>query len=499
MSTRDDYIALWRASAFEAVPYTDDYPEALLILPEILDGAVGQGGATCIKVKINLNPDTGRGLITIEDNGGGMKNVTRFLRWAAVKNSDNMHRNGHGMKKCMTKWEKDYDKAKWWVLYRKPNRDLIRIDAPFIGIDTKQTDVHGDEETLMPSGTQWGMEFDMSILGPEYNTAISLAGALKEIIETRYDEAIIQRVEFIIEVQQPKQSIRMNSRLENWHNFHWYVKKEVTENRAELKRDKVVEIPGGRWYYKAYRLTVDGRLPTSLKQVFPTYGGKNMKCARVHISVGCRMIEAILVAKLHGGENHNRFNGYLEFVDFMPDSPEDFEKMPVPCTTKVSFYENGEVFREFKAEYLRIQNMQDTPAGVVTPAPAVVVAPAAAVAPVPVVPPAPASTHIVTPVVAPAAAPAATTLPTRPTAGLVIRRAPPAPPAPAPAPPAWQAGVTINLDTNGRLIIHYGSTLKHQIAAATASDRDSLHRRVLRCENFTDAKKVITAWVKLMG
>ena len=475
MAGRDDFIALWRASGYEAVPYTDDYPEALLILPEILDGAVGQGRATCIKIRIVLNKETGRGIITVDDNGGGMKNVTRFLRWAAVKNSDNMHRNGHGMKKCMTKWEKEFDKAVWWVLYRKPNRDLIRIDAPFIGPDTKQAEVEGDNETLMPSGTQWGMEFDMSILGSEYNTASGLANALKEIIQTRYDETIIQRVEFIINEEQALQKIQMNSRLAAWHSFHWYLNKEVTEDRARLVRDKVVEIPGGRWVYKAYRLTVDGRKPTPLKNMFPTYGEKNMKCARVHISVEGRMMEAIPVAKLHGGENHPRFNGSIEFVNFIPDSPEDFERMPVPCTTKVSFYENGEVFKEFKAEYVRLQN---TPEIVAAPT-AVAVAPAAVA------------------VAAPPAAVAPPPAPPRPAAP--VRRVAPPVVALRPEEKLARWDIVIDLDTGGKLNVRYANVHKYQIAVATAADRDSLRSRVMRCENFLEAKRIIAAWIKVMA
>ena len=482
MSARDLYFGLWRASAYEKVPYTDDYPEALLILPEILDGAVGQGRATCIKISIALDTVPGRGVITVDDNGGGMKNVTRFLRWAAKENSDNMHRNGHGMKKCMTKWEKDYDKAVWWVLYRKLNRDLIRIDAPFVGPDTRQVEVEGDDTTLTPSGTQWGMEFDMSILGA-YNNAINLTNALQEMIQTRYDESIIQRVEFIIKVEQPNHTSQRNSRLGMWHSFHWHVMEEVRNKHARLVYDKIVEIPGGRWTYKAYRLTVDGRQQTSLKAQFPTYGAKNMACARVHISVEGRMMEAIHVAKLHDGENHNRFNGYLEFVNFIPDSPEDFERMPVPCTTKVSFYENGEVFKEFKAEYLRIQNTPELP---VAPAQVVRTLPIVRRVPAPA-PPAPAPAP-------PAPAPA------------------PAPPAPAPAPPApappvrlrpeeklahW--AIAIDLDTSGKLNIRYANVHKHDIAVATAADRDSLRSRVIRCENSSEAKKIIAAWVKVMG
>ena len=486
MSNAEEYKALWRQSAYEAVPYTNDYCEALLTLPEILDGSVGQGGATRIVIGITLDPESQRGIITVDDTGGGLKNVTRFLRWAASRNADNMHRNGHGMKKCMTKWEKEYDEAKWWVLYRKPKRDLVRIDAPFIGPETKQAEVEGDDETLMPSGTQWGMEFDMSILGAVHNTPATLAQALKEIIQTRYSEEIIQRVEFIVNVESPDAAANMNSREEGWHSFQWYLGAEVEGGRARIARDQVVEIPGGRWFYKAFRLTVDGRQVTPLNTMFPTYGAKNMLCSRVHIAVGGRMIEAIPVAKLLGGATHNRFNGWIEFVDFVADTPEDFERMPIPCTTKVSFYENGEVFKEFKAEYMRIQDTPEIPA-----AAAGVAAPRARRAP-------PAA-------VGGGGGGGGGGGEEEGGGGGGEDDAPPPAPAPAPAQPmtgeeklaAW--GISIDLDAMA-LTIRYGTRLyKHLPGPGRAPDRESLRRRVMRCENQEEAKKLIKAWVRLMA
>ncbi|NBV77700.1 hypothetical protein EBR66_06070, partial [bacterium] len=360
MSNQEECIALWRASAYEAVPYTSDFVEALLTLPEILDGAVGQGGATVVEIRVDLDPDTGRGVIRVDDNGCGLKNVTRFLKWAAAKSTDSMHRNGHGMKKCMTKWEKDYSRAKWWVLYRKRNRDLTRIEGPFLGTDTKQEEVEGDDTLLMPSGTQWGMEFDISVLGASSQVP-QLVRNLKEIILTRYSEEIIQRIEFSIEVSSPSHSIHVNSREGDWHSFQTAVEMEVELGNIRMVRNTVVQIPGGHWTYMSYRITADGRLPYPLKQLFPTYGEKNMKCSRAHISVEGRMIEAIPVAKLHGKENHNSLNGCIEFINFVPDCPENFDKMPSPCTTKVSFYENDEVFKAFKVAYLQLQRQPEIP------------------------------------------------------------------------------------------------------------------------------------------
>jgi hypothetical protein len=46
----EQYISQWRASAHEAVPYTNDFPECFLVLPELIDGAIAQGNASKISV-----------------------------------------------------------------------------------------------------------------------------------------------------------------------------------------------------------------------------------------------------------------------------------------------------------------------------------------------------------------------------------------------------------------------------------------------------------------
>jgi hypothetical protein len=52
-STKEEFAAGWRSSAHEAVPYTDDFPECLLVLPELYDGSLNQGNATEIHTEID--------------------------------------------------------------------------------------------------------------------------------------------------------------------------------------------------------------------------------------------------------------------------------------------------------------------------------------------------------------------------------------------------------------------------------------------------------------
>ena len=55
MNNNDDFNAQWRASAHEAVKYVEDFPECFLVLPELIDGAIGQGSATKIIIEIKWN------------------------------------------------------------------------------------------------------------------------------------------------------------------------------------------------------------------------------------------------------------------------------------------------------------------------------------------------------------------------------------------------------------------------------------------------------------
>lgn len=54
-----EFHSLWRASANEAVAYANDFPEALLVLPELIDGALGDGRASEICIDIDLRNCTG--------------------------------------------------------------------------------------------------------------------------------------------------------------------------------------------------------------------------------------------------------------------------------------------------------------------------------------------------------------------------------------------------------------------------------------------------------
>ena len=359
MSTTEEFHALWRSSAFEAVPYTDDFPEALLVLPELIDGSIGQGQASKIILQVTLNSTKSN--LKVRDNGVGIKNERRLLQWAAQKASDNLHRNGHGTKKCLTKWEQDYTKANWTIKYRLAGKNLQIIKGPFKGRDTDVSEDENDQTTLMPSGVEISIDFDTSVLAGLAENPDALFKALKELIQTRYSEAVFEKTEFVIDIstgdaaqKKPAPHSSKNAKAP-WHSFKACVEKSLEDPRITKVYSNTVQIEGGQYMIEVFYNSILGNTAFALKKEFPKYGLKSMKSSRAHISLDGRMIEAIPIYQLMGRDaNHNDFNGFIIFVNFIANTPADFNKLPSPCTTKVSLYENDPVLTTFKANFAKM-------------------------------------------------------------------------------------------------------------------------------------------------
>lgn len=345
--TQEFYSGLWRGSAFEAVPYTDLFPEALLVLPELVDGAIGHGVASHVEVAINMSGD--KGTLTVTDNGIGIKNINRLLSWTATESNHIQHRYGHGSKKCLAKWSRDYASAKWSIAWRNKDKKgvagcLNTVNAPFLGRDTPIDEDEKDEIQLMPSGTRWTTEFDPSILGVKYKKPAELFSGIKEILLTRYSAKHFDKTEFTLRVNKHVE----NSKKNFWKTFEQSLDAEVDAKNAYLLYDTSVPVTGGIMTYKKYQVVLDGRLNYPLKDHFPNMGQKNMKCARLHVALDGRFIEAIPLYKVYNREaNHNDFNGQYGIINFIPNKEGVYESFPTPCTTKVSFYENCPQFKKF--------------------------------------------------------------------------------------------------------------------------------------------------------
>lgn len=345
----DYYNAQWRASAHEAVPYTEDLPECLSVFPELLDGAIGQGKAPQVTISIELNENTGS--LKVTDNGKGITNHKRLLTWASKQSTELHHRYGHGSKKCLTKWSKDYNTAKWYVRYRTCDKrgkysSLITFRSPFRGLEDNGEEDDEDETTLIPSGTEWYIEFNRDILG-NFNSAQGILNIIKEIIRTRYSKKYLSKTEFIINVKEGDKTITESSKdsTKNWKTFEECLQDEVDKGNAIIINNTTQPFKDGvNMRYTLYHLKISGNQRFDLKIQFPTYGAKNIKCARLHIALAGRTIELPYIWKFFRGREspHNDYNGLYGIVDFEPedDTKINFENMPTPCTTKVSFYNN---------------------------------------------------------------------------------------------------------------------------------------------------------------
>ncbi|NDB84695.1 MAG: hypothetical protein EB127_18620 [Alphaproteobacteria bacterium] len=355
MST-EDYHALWRASAHESVPYTDDFPKALLVLPELSDGSIGHGNATSINIQISLSNNNSK--LKVTDNGGGIRNERRLLAWAAKKATSNMHRNGHGTKKCLTMWEPDYEKANWTIRWRLPGKNLQTTTSPFKGYspDSIIDDEGEDKTTLMPSGCEISIDFSAnSVLGDLANNPDGLSTAVKEIIQTRYSEEILSKTEFILNISHSSLAnpILRSSKKDKWHSFRKCVEDSIKTGVVKKRHESKYEFDGGCLSIDVYSIEGDGKRSYKLKDEFPTYGNKNMKSSRVHTSLDVRTIEAKPAYQLLLGvdANHNKYNGLITFANFTSNTKEDYEKLPIPCTTKVSMYVNHSVYALFIKEF----------------------------------------------------------------------------------------------------------------------------------------------------
>jgi len=333
----DDFGAQWRASAHEAVQYSEDLPECFLVLPEPIDGALAQGGATKISIVIDLGK---RNSIRVIDNGKGITNTERLLTWASKTSTDVHHRYGHGSKKFLTKWNKNYS-CNWYVKFRTCDKkgrsgSLFKYTGPFKGPTMLAQEDENDETELMPSGLEWGVEFDIETLG-QVNTPQKVFDVIKELLRTRYSRKYFDKTEFTIEITSGDNIISETSK--GWKTFQECIEEEVKNQNANVIHSYTVNDESVKMTYTQYEFTVYGKSKEyTLNKEFPIFGHKNQACTRLHIALDGRTIELAPLWKFYSGKatSHNSTNGRFAFVNFEGD----FNKMPTPCTTKVSFYDH---------------------------------------------------------------------------------------------------------------------------------------------------------------
>jgi hypothetical protein len=347
---KDHYSGLWRGSANEGMPYTDDFPEPLLVLRELLDGAYGEGQASIIDTIFDLT-DPNECSLTVEDNGIGIKKESRLKRWMANEGGENHSTESvysHGSKKCITKWAPNYDEAEWSVSWRKKDRRgslgaLHVLSSPFLGEDTTHEEYDGGEpdEICKNGGTKWKIKFNISVLN-NINTPKKLDDALHEIIRTRYTPQFYERCEIKTTikgsddtnlVRSTKEFMSLEESLKDKFDRGDNVIKlyEFTVTSKDEKTTASVAF---------YKMLGDGRV--NKIDGLPTYGRKNMASSRVHLARTNCYIEAKSYSKWVGKEQHNSDNGTIGFIRFTSDT----DDLPTPATTKVALRTECPIYRE---------------------------------------------------------------------------------------------------------------------------------------------------------
>jgi hypothetical protein len=345
--SRNDFEGLWRASANEGVPYSDDYPEAMLVLPEWIDGALGAGEATHVDIQFDLT-DPRKCILVVCDNGIGLVNETRMWEWAStdIGNDTNENIYGHGSKKVLTKFCPDYKTATWRLSWRRKDKrqcstSLYTRSSPYIGLNTKHDEDPDNDDICPDRGTRWEVVFDISVLG-KLADPHELVQALQEIIRIRYERSYYYRTfhrDFTISIQIKKgDSCFLEENSSEWKSLKECLEDEVERNNVRKVCDGFITIDQTTAHYCLFEISADGRKFTI--KGMPKFGKKNMNASRVHIARGGRYIEAMPYSKFMNIEQHPSNNGRIGFVSFTGTD------LPIPCTTKVKMQEECPIFKK---------------------------------------------------------------------------------------------------------------------------------------------------------
>jgi hypothetical protein len=338
--SRNDFHGLWRASANEGVPYSEDFPEALLTLPEFIDNSLGAGGASVIDIKFNItNPSECE--FSITDNGKGLVSEKRMKEWSSKDVGSNSTENiyGHGAKKALSKFAPEYSTATWKMYWRKQDRRglvgaLNVLSSPYNGLETTHIEDDKNDDICPDHGTRLTIKFDIKVFG-RFDASDSLMGAVQELIRVRYEPSQYQP--YTINVKVINGTAVLEYKSTEMKSLRECLEAEIPTNvkkiyERELVQDKTIA------HVSFYEIVTDGRSYNIAG--LPTFGRKNMKASRVHIARHGRYIEAMPIAKFLGKEEHNSLNGKIGFIRFTG------EELPTPCTTKVKMYEECPVFKK---------------------------------------------------------------------------------------------------------------------------------------------------------
>jgi len=355
--------ATWRAWAKSDIPYTADFPEALLTFTEFIDNSLGKGKATKVWVEIIII-DSHRAIIRIRDNGIGIDshgNLERFITIASPESSDGNHRYGMGRFCALTKFAPTYSTAKWCATFKfdENTSHMKQISYPWsspsammnsmkkIQIDDSNRDI----------GLEMEIEFNPSeILKDLAMNPTKLFEKMKERLTTKYGNALLESFELDLTVRYSTTVVvTENSRRDNWKSFEQTLN-ELPSSSCSVVFNKKIKYANLDVQVTQYRLGTSKKCPhlIALKKAFPTFGSRNENGQRVHIYNDDRLIESRAKYLMDGRKGHDTQNDEIVILKTV-STPETFYLQPEPSTIKVSVLKNCKnlenIYRIFREEF----------------------------------------------------------------------------------------------------------------------------------------------------
>jgi hypothetical protein len=354
--------ATWRAWAKSDIPYTADFPEALLTFTEFIDNSLGKGKATKVWVEIIII-DSHRAIIRIRDNGIGIDshgNLERFITIASPESSDGNHRYGMGRFCALTKFAPTYSTAKWCATFKfdENTSHMKQISYPWslpsammnsmkkIPIDDSNRDI----------GLEMEIEFNPSeILKDLAMNPTKLFEKMKERLTTKYGNALLESFELDLTVRYGATVVTENSRRGNWKSFEQTLN-EIPSSSCSVVFNKKIKYANLDVQVTQYRLGTSKKCPhlIALKKAFPTFGSRNENGQRVHIYNDDRLIESRAKYLMDGRKGHDTQNDEIVILKTV-STPETFHLQPEPSTIKVSVLKNCKnlenIYRIFREEF----------------------------------------------------------------------------------------------------------------------------------------------------
>lgn len=357
--------ATWRAWAKSDIPYTADFPEALLTFTEFIDNSLGKGKATKVWVEIIII-DSHRAVIIIRDNGIGIDshgNLERFIVIASPESSDGNHRYGMGRFCALTKFAPIYSTAKWWATFKfdENTSHMKQISYPWSSPTAmmnsmKKVPINDSNRDI---GLEMVIEFNPSeILKDLATNPAKLFEKMKERLTTKYGKALLESFELDLTVRCGATVVTENSRRDNWKSFEQTLN-ELPSSSCSVVFNKKIKYANLDVQVTQYCLGTSKKCPhlIALKKAFPTFGSRNENGQRVHIYNDDRLIESRAKYLMDGRKGHDTQNDEIVILKTV-STPETFHLQPEPATIKVSVIKSCKnlesiynIFREeFKKE-----------------------------------------------------------------------------------------------------------------------------------------------------